>query len=229
MSSTETMILLSYNSIVNSPVYKKMLYDYMKGKNVREQDIKNHLCFQIKNEIGKIDKDNIKPADNRVCSCLTRKYYGFKLNYENKQYFCYETPKLVCLFSEKNGKYILNYIVSREEYDFVVNNIDNKCCCATYHFIETLKKRQLGKIKQLIQGNLTNNEIEKIVIEYINDSNKNSLNRVDLIGHYKMVNYLNNNMENSLYYTDNKLVFVVANKVLITCYAYWPDKYQVVE
>lgn len=228
MSSTETTILLNYNSIVNSPVYKKMVYELTKNKTLNEKDVRNHVYHKIRREIGHITKDDLIVADSKICSCLTRKYYGFKLNYEKKEYFHYITPTMVCLFSERNGCYVLNYVVFKEEYDYVIANIDKKCCLATRHFIENLKKRKLGKLKNLIQGNLSNNEIEKITVEYINDI-KNSLIQIDLVGHYKMVNYLNNNMENSVYYTDNKLVFVVANKVLITCYAYWADKYTVIE
>lgn len=240
----ETMILLNFNNIkhctfckyltsdkTEKNIFNKKVSSYIKkypiefSRNISAGD-RIYLMYQkYINHI--IKESNIKIIDNcnYIFSIIKRKYYKSFYGVDTNEISCLDIcDDFVIFVSRKDNGFKYFDLCSKKEFLRIQKHQNDRCCSATKHAMERIKVRAVGQVKNLISEDLS--KYENNLINYIN--NDKHVFEIKMKDKYRVVNLLNNNFEESNYYTDKKMVFVVSNKVLITSYSYWEDKYEVV-
>lgn len=240
----ETMISLKFNNVKKCTfikylssdkseldIFNRKVVKYIKqnpiefSSNIKSED-RVFLNYQkYINHILKDSNNELIDNCNNIFSIIKRKYYGSFHGSDIYKISCIITKENFVVFvSNDNGKLKYFDVASKKEFDKIRKMMDKRCCISTKHAMDRLRVRSIGKVKNLYCQDLS--KYEENLINYINENSH--VLEVKLKEKYRIVNLLNNNLEESKYYTDNKMVFVVSNKVLITSYSYWEDKYEVI-
>lgn len=194
------------------------------SKNIKQEDKEYLKYMKYFSNILTSEKYEVVNNQNRIFTTIRRKYYKKFDNKYKLNFSAFINDVVVFIVVKNNNEYYYFDIVAREEYDNVVKGIDNDICClTTYHALQKIMLRGCGSIvNHIVEKNFY--LFEKRVCNYINTSEK--IRQIYLKDEYRVVNLLNNNMEETSYYTDSKMVYVICDKVLITSYAYWPGRYK---
>lgn len=240
----ETMILLNFNNIkhctfckyltsdkTEKNIFDKKVFSYIKkfpikfSRNISDMD-RQYLMYQkYINHIIKESDFKIIENCNNILRVIRRKYYKSFYGVDTNEISCLDVCDDFVIFIEKKDNGFKYFdLCSKKEFLRIQKYRNSRCCSVTKHAMERIKVRAIGQVKNLISDDLS--KYENNLINYIN--NDKHVFEIKMKDKYRIVNLLNNNLEESNYYTNKKMVFVVANKVLITSYSYWEDKYEVV-
>ena len=239
-------IYLHYNQLLKSTFYKylashkshaiafskhlnehmKDKYDISKSWKFRDRSNEEKWALKCISYIRDRMENNINLRinrhDNEIFQIIRRKYY--KLTTGRYDIYSVVVDNYIMLFCYDDGKEIRVFdICSRKEYDRVVDFLGKGriCCLATKHALERIHLRGIGPIKNaLIPGDISSSESN--VVNYINTNP--SIKKMILKEKYKVFKLLNNNLEESDYYTDGNMTYVISNKVLLTSYCFYGDR-----